>query len=72
MRGVTILGVQADRIEWARLYMEPRVFLAADAVGECTTLGFKLDPKVNRLLTQQSEKCESVYEGFPATKTQFE
>lgn len=23
MRGVTILGVQADRIDWARLYMEP-------------------------------------------------
>ncbi|MBW4541975.1 MAG: nuclear transport factor 2 family protein [Myxacorys chilensis ATA2-1-KO14] len=23
MRGVTIVGVQADRIEWARLYMEP-------------------------------------------------
>lgn len=23
MRGVTILGVQAERIEWARLYMEP-------------------------------------------------
>ena len=23
MRGVTILGVQADQIEWARLYMEP-------------------------------------------------
>jgi hypothetical protein len=22
MRGVTILGIQADRIEWARLYME--------------------------------------------------
>jgi ketosteroid isomerase-like protein len=23
MRGVTILGIQADQIEWARLYMEP-------------------------------------------------
>jgi hypothetical protein len=23
MRGVTILGIQADLIEWARLYMEP-------------------------------------------------
>jgi SnoaL-like domain len=23
MRGVTILGIQTDRIEWARLYMEP-------------------------------------------------
>jgi len=23
MRGVTILGIQVDRIEWARLYMEP-------------------------------------------------
>jgi hypothetical protein len=23
MRGVTIIGIQADRIEWARLYMEP-------------------------------------------------
>ncbi|PSB40992.1 nuclear transport factor 2 family protein [Cyanosarcina cf. burmensis CCALA 770] len=23
MRGVTILGVPVDRIEWARLYMEP-------------------------------------------------
>ncbi|WP_298907063.1 nuclear transport factor 2 family protein [uncultured Nostoc sp.] len=23
MRGATILGIQADQIEWARLYMEP-------------------------------------------------
>ena len=23
MRGVTILGIQADQIKWARLYMEP-------------------------------------------------
>lgn len=23
MRGVTILGIQADQIEWARFYMEP-------------------------------------------------
>jgi ketosteroid isomerase-like protein len=23
MRGVSILGIQADQIEWARLYMEP-------------------------------------------------
>ncbi len=29
MRGVTILGIPADRIEWARLYMEP-----VQAVGE--------------------------------------
>jgi hypothetical protein len=29
MRGVTIVGIEADRIKWARLYMEP-----VQAVGE--------------------------------------
>jgi hypothetical protein len=61
--------IRSDRrLEILNVALLLGLVLATDVVGECNTVSLEQNTKVNHFLTQQSEKCECEYAGFPLTK----